>query len=482
MDARLSLALLAGRLASEVSRRLGRGGGTVLPGHVVQRIEPGALPRIAARLPRGVVLISGTNGKTTTTRMVARVASAAGLRPIHNRSGANLMTGIVAALCANTDLAGRPRGDIGVFEADEAEIPNAAASLRPHALALLNVFRDQLDRYGEVELISATWRRAVEALDREATLILNADDPIVAQLAEGARCNVIYFGIEDEAAGSAQVPHEADKRLCHRCGARIRYTWAYYGHMGHYYCGDCGWSRPSPHVALYDLSVEPGGRMRATLAADDHRAAITLPLTGLYNAYNALAAATICLTIGLPERHVVAGLEGFTAVFGRQETIPVGEGAITLTLVKNPVGFNQVLQTLPSPKSQVPSPKSGEAGEPGTWDLGPGTLVVIAINDLFADGTDVSWLWDVDFEALAGSSLRFLCSGLRADDMALRLKYAGIDADRIEVEPRLERAVDAAVHAAGNGAHVALCPTYTAMLTMRAELQRRGCVAPFWED
>src|SRR5262245_17168068 len=218
MDARLSFALLAGRIASSASRRLGRGGGTVLPGHVIDRLDPDAARQITARLPRGVALVSGTNGKTTTTRMVARAASLAGLVPIHNRSGANLMAGIVAALGAHSNLLGHPHGEIGVFEADEAEMPRVAERVRPRVVALLNVFRDQLDRYGEVELIAANWRRAIDSLGPNAILVLNADDPIVAQMAAGARCRVLTFGIEDRDCGSAQVPHDADKRLCHRCG------------------------------------------------------------------------------------------------------------------------------------------------------------------------------------------------------------------------------------------------------------------------
>ena len=191
---KLAVALLAGRGAFWMSRRLGHGGGTVMPGHVVPRIDPAALHTIASRLSSGSVLVSGTNGKTTTARMVAQIASRAGLTPIHNRSGANLMSGIVAAMATHSDLSGRPQGDLGIFEVDEALVPTATRALEPRVLALTNIFRDQLDRYGEVELVVNTWRQAVASLSTEATLVLNADDPIVAQLGEDARCRVVYFG------------------------------------------------------------------------------------------------------------------------------------------------------------------------------------------------------------------------------------------------------------------------------------------------
>jgi len=481
MQPRLTLALLASRGASWISRRFGRGGGTVLPGHIVPRIDPRALSTIAARLPAGSLLVSGTNGKTTTTRMVSQIVSRAGLVPIHNRSGANLMTGIVSAVTANADLSGNPRGDIGIFEADEAHVPVAVAALQPRVLALTNVFRDQLDRYGEVELVVQTWRRAISILRPDATLVLNADDPIIAQLGEDAPCTVVFFGLETRSIGSARLPHEADKRLCHRCGARIQYTWAYYGHIGHYRCSGCGWHRPEPAVRISAAKPRRDGGTDLTIEAAGERFEVSLPLSGLYNACNALAAVTVCRAVGIASEHIVEGLAAVEAVFGRQERIAIGDGSIVLNLVKNPVGFNQVLNALFGSEFGVASAESVTA-ERGTRNAERGTLLVIAINDLFADGTDVSWLWDVDFEMLSGRSLKIVCTGLRAHDMALRLKYAGVGEDAVQVEPRIEDAVDRAVRAAAAGAQVLVCPTYTAMLAVRSELQRRGAVAPFWED
>jgi UDP-N-acetylmuramyl tripeptide synthase len=467
MNPRLTLALLAGRGAGWISRRFGKGGGTVLPGHVIPRIDPDAVATISGRLRLGSVLVSGTNGKTTTTRMVSWICTGAGLIAIHNRSGANLMTGITAAAAAHASLAGDPGGDVGIFEVDEANVPAAAAAVRPRVLALMNIFRDQLDRYGEVELVAQTWRKAIEALPDSATLVLNADDPIVAQLGEAAPCPVLYFGVDDESIGSTTLPHEADRRLCHRCGARMDYRRVYYGHMGHYTCPSCGWERPIPQLRITDVSQREDGRLRLQVESAEERFQVELRLAGLYNAYNALAAAAICRSLGVASATIVSRLEDFAAVFGRQEHVAIGRGEILLNLVKNPVGFNQVLQAV--------------FGDTSTAER-PDTLLVVAINDLFADGTDISWLWDVDFEPLANYGFKIVCSGLRAHDMALRLKYAEIAEERIDVEPDLTIAVEHAVQSATAGARVVVCPTYTAMLEMRADLQRRGTVAPFWED
>jgi lipid II isoglutaminyl synthase (glutamine-hydrolysing) len=502
MRPRLTLALLAGRTASLVSRRIGHGG-TVLAGHIVPRIDPDALPYITRQLRHGSVVVSGTNGKTTTTRMISHVASRAGFQPIHNRSGANLMTGLVTAVASHTSLSGRPRGDLGVFEVDEATLPSAIRAVAPRVLTLNNVFRDQLDRYGEVELIATTWRAAISDLGPSATLVLNADDPTVAHLGSATRARTVTFGIEDVSVGGRALSHDADRRLCPACSARLEYSWTAYSHLGHYRCSACGWSRPQPDVTITRACLGKGEAFGSTLTieAGGETATIQLPLPGLYNAYNALAATAASLAVGIPLASIAESIGSSEAVFGRFERIPVGDGALILALVKNPVGFNQVLRTLAmregdGGKAVVPGSDPDEVRPPSltlplqgggnaapndhaTEGLAP-PLLVIAINDLFADGTVVSWLWDVDFELLADQSYRILCTGLRAHDMALRLKYAG--APHVETEPSLSAALDAAAEAARGSQDVLLFPTYTAMLQARSELQRRGFVLPFWED
>jgi len=461
MGARLSAALLAGRVAADLSRRLGRGGGTVIAGHVVPRIDPTALTTVTRRLSFGTVLVSGTNGKTTTARLISHVMRGAGLRPMHNRAGANLVSGLVTAVVQQTDLRGWPQADVGLFEVDEATLPAALAEVRPRAILLTNIFRDQLDRYGEVHFVASVWERALADLPADAALILNSDDPLVARLGKG-RSQTVYFGVGDARVGTAEVPHASDARLCGSCGAAYEYEVAFYGHLGHYSCPSCGLSRPRAQVEAIDVKLlgDRGTELRARTPSGELVVHLSLP--GLYNTYNVLAATAACLALGIDLMTIKAGIESFTAAFGRLERIKVGGRDLFLALVKNPVGFNEVLRTLVEP--------------------GRSRTLLILINDHFADGTDISWLWDVDFERLAATAETAVCSGTRAEDMAVRLKYALVPTDRIVVEPDPGRALDAALARAGPEETVYVLPTYTAMLEVRELLRRNGRVGGFWQD
>jgi lipid II isoglutaminyl synthase (glutamine-hydrolysing) len=459
---RLAGAVLAGRAASALSRRMGRGGGTVIAGHVVPRLAPNALRRLSAALPDGALLVSGTNGKTTTSRLLAQVLRTSGRRVVHNRAGANLLTGIVSALAQVADLRGRPRADVGLFEVDEATLPQALPPTRPRVVVLTNIFRDQLDRYGEVHYVASIWRRALAALPRDATLVLNADDPLVASLGAVHAGPVLYYGVAVPALATPGLSHAADARLCPICGAPLVYEWSYYGHLGQYHCSACSFERPTPTVAaMPPLQLGPA---ESTIQIETPAGAmdLTLGLPGLYNVYNALAATAGGLALGVAPAVIAAGLAQVTAAFGRLERIPVGDRAVSLALVKNPVGCTEVLRTLITD----PAPKS----------------LLIAINDLFADGTDVSWLWDADFELLGGHVASAVCSGTRAADMALRLKYALVAPERLTVEPDVARALQVALARTPVGGTLHVLPTYTALLALREALRRQGAVAAFWED
>ena len=459
---RLAGAVLAGRGASALSRALGRGGGTVIAGHVVPRLAPDALARLSAALPDGVVLVSGTNGKTTTSRLVAQVLGASGRRIVHNRSGANLLTGIVSALAQAADVQGRPRADVGLFEVDEATLPHAIPPTRPRVVVLSNIFRDQLDRYGEVHYVAEVWRRALADLPPAATLVLNADDPLVASLGTVYGGPVLYYGLEVPALATPGLSHAADARLCPACGAPLVYEWSYYGHLGNYHCSACAFVRPMPAVAAVPpLELRPT-ESEFAVTTPVATLALNLPLPGLYNVYNALAATAASLALGMTPAAVATGLARVSAAFGRLERIAIGDRAVSLALVKNPVGCTEVLRTL----AADPAPKT----------------LLVAINDLFADGTDVSWLWDADFELLGGHVACAVCSGTRAADMALRLKYALVEPDRLRVEPDVARALQEALARTPAGGTLHVLPTYTAMLALRDALHRQGAVAAFWED
>jgi lipid II isoglutaminyl synthase (glutamine-hydrolysing) len=439
----LGVKVAAARAAGALSRRAGRGG-TSLPGKVLMRLDPRAIARLAGRLQHGSAVISATNGKTTTAAMVAGILERAGARLVHNRAGANMAGGVATAL-----MDGPRDADTGLFEVDEFWLDQVVDDLRPRALLLANLFRDQLDRYGELDSIADRW--AAVAARTPAALVLNADDPTVADLGREAG-DATYFGVEDDAMALPTMQHAADAKHCRRCGAPYRYDAVYLGHLGRYHCDSCGATRPDPQIAATDIVLEGVRGARFTLRTQAGERAIALPLPGLYNVYNALGAAALALALGATLDHVAAGLQAVSPAFGRAETLRIGGRELSILLVKNPAGANEVLRTL--------------VLEDGAHD------VFAVLNDNIADGRDVSWVWDADFEVLAPRLRRATCSGTRAAEMALRLKYAGVPTERIAVEPDLDAGLDRALQA-GDGRLFAL-PTYTAMLALRDTLVARG--------
>jgi UDP-N-acetylmuramyl tripeptide synthase len=442
------------RLARAASRRLGRTGGTTAPGRALLKVSPGALARMSAELDDGSVLVSATNGKTTTAAMIAAALERAGRPVVHNRAGSNMAWGVATALLD----AGRERGQLGLFEVDEAWLPAVARDTDPRLLLLSNLFRDQLDRYGELELLADRWAELTAELDGRARFVLNADDPLVADLGR-ERSGVTYFGVEDDSQALPGMQHAADSKHCRNCGHAYEYDAIYLGHMGRYRCPNCGRRRPEPQIAATRVVLDGMKGSRVELRTPRGDLAVRLPLPGLYNVYNAVAATATALELGVPLVTVREALEGFGGAFGRVETIPVGGRSVSILLIKNPAGANEVLRTL-----------TLEDGRLDLW---------MALNDRIADGRDVSWIWDADFEVLAGHVRRVTCSGTRAEEMALRLKYAGIDAE-LTVDRDLGRSLDAAVANAA-GEHVYALPTYTALLELRDLLADRG-LAKRWSE
>src|SRR5437764_6068659 len=358
--------LAVARAAGRVSRAARRGGGTAAPGRLLLRLVPDAIGRLADRLPRGSVLVSGTNGKTTTARMLAAMLRADGRAIVHNHAGANTHWGVATAL---VDQA----GEQGVFELDEAWLPLVADQLHPRLVVLCNLFRDRLDSYGEVERLSTLWRGLVTA-HPGAGLVVNADDPRLVALARtrapDAGAEIVHFGIEDRSLGRREPGHPRDGRTCPVCGAEQLYERAFVGHLGHYACPGCGARRPPPEVAATAVHVDGAAGSRMSVRTPDGLLAVRVGLPGLHNAYNALAAIAAAQRLGVPPAALQPGLEAMEVPFGRAETVSVKGTAVHISLMKNPVGANAILETL----AHGPSPR--------------GLDLWIALNHLAPDGHD----------------------------------------------------------------------------------------------
>ncbi|MDA0165064.1 MurT ligase domain-containing protein [Solirubrobacter ginsenosidimutans] len=470
---RLAAGVAAAKAVGTLARTAGRGGGTSLPGKVLTRVEPHAIGRLARRLERGSVVISATNGKTTTAAMVASILERTGARLVHNRAGANMAGGIATTLANASRKGGRAlAGDFGLFEVDEFWLGPVVEELEPRAMLLGNLYRDQLDRYGELETIADRWAVVVAAQAGATTLVLNADDPLVADLgrvheappSQGAGGppwdeaellpSAVFFGVDDDSLALPELQHASDSKHCRRCGHAYTYEAVYLAHLGHYRCPNCGQTRPEPTIVATDVELRGIRSAAFTLRG----ARIELPLPGLYNVYNALAAAALTLSLGVELEDVVGGLEAVAPAFGRAETLNLGGRKASLLLVKNPAGANEVLRTL--------------ALEEGELDL------FGVLNDRIADGRDVSWVWDADWELLVGRVRRFTCSGTRAAELALRMKYAGMDEACLHVVDDVEQGLDAAL-ADGDGP-LYIVPTYTALLELRDVLTKRGHLEAYW--
>ena len=451
------------------ARLLGLGGGTALPGLVVEAVAPEYLDEWTQQLTGGIILVSGTNGKTTTVRMTAEILLRAGYEPVSNRTGSNLLRGILSALVERSDWHGRlvlgGRG-VGLFEVDEGTLPQVLGRLRPHVVVLTNLFRDQLDRYGEVEALARAWRRVLTETPPEV-LVVNADDPNLAAIVDDFPKDVVLFGLESSPFARGSLPHAADARFCPRCNGSLSYAVVYYSHLGKYRCPDCGWERPVPDVAGEVVRAQAIESLSLAIQYGGEPFEVELPVGGTYNAYNALAATAVAWAYRVPTRVVRQGLGVFQPAFGRQQVINLGRRRVVTILVKNPAGFNEAINLILSDGRD-----------------GPKNLLII-LNDRVNDGRDISWVWDVDFDPLQGRVGLVVTSGLRATEMALRLKYAEVagtaDTPGPIIEPDIRRALDIALEKIRPGETLYVLPTYTALLDFQRILARRGLTRPYWE-
>ncbi|OGY28924.1 MAG: hypothetical protein A3F33_03265 [Candidatus Woykebacteria bacterium RIFCSPHIGHO2_12_FULL_43_10] len=454
MNLAITSSILAGKLISKLTK-LGGNGGTALPGLVSTRLNPKLLSYFSKQITKSSVLITGTNGKTTTSRTLGTILATNQMSYVHNRAGSNLLRGITTAFLEKSNWDGKVNNDYGIFEVDEFVLPQALEQIKTKVVVINNLFRDQLDRYGEIETVWSRWDKSVRQVDKETFLVLNADDPNVSFLGKNTRAKVLYYGIEDPTQGSTLTPDVLDAQKCRECGTELDFEVFYASHMGVYQCPKCHLMRPHPHVSASNIKISGVDKVSFDLSLGENTISLSLPLGGIFNIYNILAAVTVAASLGLDLKAISLGLSKVQPVFGRGEKLQIDNKNLYIALVKNPSGFNEVLKLL----SYEPKKKH----------------LLIIINDLIADGRDVSWLWDVDFEKLKDTTLNVTLSGLRAADLALRLKYAHLDSRIVSpVQTNIAEALRTSLEKLKSGETLYVLPTYTAMLQLRKELESKG--------
>jgi len=447
---KLFLAILIAKITMFFTRTFGKGG-NALPGLIALKIDKDILTKLCKNLRIGTIVITGTNGKTTTTKMLSDILKSTGYDVICNNSGSNLSRGLVSKMIERSNITGKTtKGDIGLFEIDEATLPETVPMVNPKIIAVTNLFRDQLDRYGEIDKTASIIGHGL-SLAPDATVVLSADDPLVSSLSSFNK-KAVYFGLEDSTLNDSSEM-DNDNKDCIFCGKQLRYSVRYFSHMGKYECLNCGYKRPSPQTSIIGIELHQEKTIIKLHTASKENIDITLQIPGLYNAYNALTAASVANLLNATSEQIKYSLENTTAAFGRMEKIKINDKYIYLLLVKNPTGFNETLKSIVS-ESKIHT--------------------LFALNDNFADGTDVSWIWDTEIELLRNKTKSVTISGLRAEDMALRMKYAEIDGSQVIIEKNLLKALQLSLDKLLPEETLYVLPTYTAMMDIRNELVKKG--------
>lgn len=458
----LELALSAGKLAGSTGRLLRLGGGTSFPGLVARRIDPGVLRKTVGASHAHKIVVSGSNGKTTTCRMIAAIAQAGGRRVLQNRSGSNLIQGVTTTAVHGADLLGRMPADVLILEIDEAVLRHVVAEIEPDTVVITNIFRDQLDRFGELYAVAGALETIVRGLPAGATAVLNGDDPLIANFAPDARCKRLYFGLNAGEAGHDAPEHGADSIRCVRCQHDLDYGRVYISHLGSFHCPNCGYRRPLLDVSVNRVEAAEAGAAILTVETPRGPLDVSLPLPGLHNVYNAAAALATGIAMGLQGPTLAGALGGLRPAFGRLEEIEADGHRVVLSIVKNPISYNTTLRTI--------------LQQPGQ------RYVLAAHSNSPVDGEDFAWLWDVDLEELAPRVAAVVTGGAKAEDIALRYKYAGVPEPLVQAVPDLAAALDAALARVPAGETLYILAGYSQTRDLRRIMEQRGWVPPFWEE
>lgn len=420
---------LIAKAVATISRLFSLGAGVTWPGEISLILDNNLIKKLSPQIKKGVILVAGTNGKTTTSSMIGHILNKAGYKVLHNATGANLRNGVAGTLILNTDFIGKIDADYAIFEVDEATLPLLLREIEPKIVVLLNLFRDQLDRYGEVDSIARKWLEALKNLSAKTTLITNADDPLIAFIGEKFKGKVLYFGLEDKRFDLGKLEFATDSIYCLNCGKKLVYEKIFLSHYGDWKCLKCGFKRPKLNLSSVKAS-----------------------LSGVYSIYNTLASILTTQSLGITKNTAEKSLVSFKPAFGRQEEFTIDGKKIQLFLSKNPAGFNQSIRTV--------------------LDKNNVNQVMFVLNDRIPDGTDVSWIWDVDFEEIVNRAKTIIISGDRVFDMALRIKYSfEIQSanwrTKLKTFENLKKALESGLEHTPKGGTLFIFPTYSAMLDIR---------------
>src|SRR3989344_5228799 len=469
MDLKLLLAIFAGKLIALIIRIFGKTGATTAPGLFALKVDPQLVKKLSKQIQSGSIIISGTNGKTTTTRLISTILSKK-YNIIHNRAGSNLLRGIASTLTSKSSLIGKLKSNLAIWEVDEATLPEAIENTAPKIIVLLNLFRDQLDRYWEVDSIRTKWQKSLSKLPASSILILNADDPGISFLTKSFKGQTIFFGINDKQINLPKIANVADIRHCLNCQSSLKYTALLSAHMGHYTCPNCKLNRPAPEVAAQNLKFKEDFSTSAKITinyspftlfdSSKIRSRIHYNLPGLYNVYNVLAAFGVAKTVKIDLSIAKRAVHEFSAAFGRFQKIKINDKNIIIFLIKNPAGANEVIRII---------------GQKDKLNL------LLILNDNIADGRDVSWIWDTDWELLSSKAKKVQISGTRAWDLATRLKYAGYKLGKNDIYREIYYSIKQALKKLDKKDTLLVLPTYTAMLEVQKSLNKMG-VETQWQN